>query len=107
MVAKPTAKKKKWFVDRCEEGCQICGTKFPHLKNNGLQFSHIISPKDGGSDEEINCLALCPNCSTAFDVILKPAIYKALDKLSTRRIPESWEKGEGRKSIVEQLEERA
>ncbi len=36
MVAKPAAKKKKWFVDRCEDGCQICGTKFPHLKNNGL-----------------------------------------------------------------------
>jgi 5-methylcytosine-specific restriction endonuclease McrA len=98
MVAKPTAKKKKWFVDRCEDGCQICGTKFSKLKNNGLQWSHIISSKDGGSDEEINCLVLCPNCSVAFDVILKPAIYKALDKLNTRRIPESWENGEGRKS---------
>ena len=98
-MVKPTAKKKMWFVDRCKGGCQICGTKIPHLKNNGLQWSHIISSTiDGGSDEEINCLALCPNCSVAFDVILKPAIYKALDKLNNGIIPESWENGEGRKS---------
>lgn len=93
MAAKPTAKKKKWFKDLCEGGCQFCGVKVPDP-----QWSHIISKNDGGSDEEINCLALCPNCSVAFDVILKPAIYEALDKLNDRRIPESWEKGEGRKS---------
>ena len=99
MAAKSTAKKKKWFVDRCEDGCQICGTKFPHLKNNGLQWSHIISPNDGGSDEEINCLVLCSNCSVAFDVILKPSIYGALNKLNCRIVPDSWENGEGRKGI--------
>lgn len=98
-MVKPTAKTKKWYVDRCEYGCQICGTTFPHLKNNGLQWSHIISQNDGGSDEEINCLVLCPNCSVAFDVILKPAIYKALDKFYCGMMPKSWENGEGRKGI--------
>ena len=98
MAAKPTAKNKKWFIDLCEDGCQICRMKNPHLKNNGLQFSHIVSKKiDSGNDEKVNCLALCPNCATAFDVILKPAIFMALDKLNNRLTPESWENGEGRK----------
>lgn len=97
MAAKPTAKKKKWFVDLCDNGCQICGRKFPYLKNNGLEWSHIISKKDGGKDEEINCLALCRNCSVSLDVIIKPAIFNALDKLNERKVPESWENGEGRR----------
>lgn len=97
MTAKSTAKKKKWFIDLCENGCQICGTKLPLLKGNGLEFSHIISKKDGGNDEEINCLALCPNCSTAFDLVLKPAIFNALDKLNNNLVPESWENGESRR----------
>ena len=99
MTAKSTAKRKKWFIDLCENGCQICGTKLPHLSSNGLEFSHIISKKDGGNDEEINCLALCPNCLTAFDLILKPAIYNALDKLNDKIVPGSWENGESRKKV--------
>lgn len=93
MAAKPTAKKKKWFIDLCKNGCQFCGVKRPMLKNNGLEWSHIISKNDGGSDVEINCLALCPNCSLTFDRILKPTIYNALDKLNNRLVPESWETG--------------
>jgi len=57
------------------------------------------SQKDGGNDEEINCLALCPNCATAFDLILKPAIYNALDKLNDKIVPDSWENGESRKGV--------
>ena len=98
MAAKTTAKKKKWFIDLCDGGCQICGTKLPHLNNYGLEWSHIISKNDGGNDEKTNCLVLCPNCSLAFDIILNPAIYSAVDKLNGKIVPESWKNGEGRKS---------
>lgn len=98
MAAKTTAKNKKWFVDLCEKGCQICGMKFHGQKNNGLKWCHIVSKKDGGNDESVNCLALCPNCEYAFDVIIKPAIYVALEKSDSRTVPESWKRGEGRKS---------
>jgi len=95
-MAKTAAKRKKWFVDLCEKGCQICGIKFPNLKNNGLQWSHIVSIKMGGRDTKGNCLALCPNCETSFDVIAKPAIYRALMEFTGGKVPENWEHGEGR-----------
>lgn len=99
MAAKQTAKEKKWFIDLCGKGCQICGSKFPNLKHNGLKFSHIISKKvDNGTDEKENCLALCPNCADVFDVVMKPAIYLALEKFNNKIVPESWKTGEGRKS---------
>ena len=67
-----TAKKSKWFRDKCQDGCQICGFKLSGLESNnhGLEFSHIVSKKDGGSDKKINCLALCPNCAYSFDIVL-------------------------------------
>ena len=100
MAAKSTAKDKKWFVDLCEKGCQICGAKFPNMKNNGLHWSHIISKKDGGNDEEVNCMALCPNCSFTFDLVIKPTIYMAVEKFNnSRTVPESWKNGENRKSM--------
>lgn len=98
MVAKTTAKKKRWFIERCEKGCQICCAKRPSRKNYGLQFSHIVSRKDGGRDTQVNCLVLCPNCSDSFDLILKPAVYEALKKLTKGKAPESWRDGEGRLS---------
>lgn len=98
MVAKTTAKRKKWFVDLCEKGCQICGIKFPNLKNNGLQWSHIVSTTVGGRDTKDNCLALCPNCETSFDIVVKPAIYRALMELAGGKVPENWKEGEGRRS---------
>ncbi len=98
MAAKSTAKDKKWFIELCDKGCQICGVKFPNQKNNGIQFSHIISKKDNGKDEQINCMALCPNCSSAFDLVIKPAIYAAVKKFNNKTVPESWKDGEGRRS---------
>ncbi len=101
MAAKSTAKDKKWFVDLCEQGCQICGAKFPNLKNNGLKFSHVVSKKiDKGTDEKVNCLALCPNCADVFDIVIKPAIYDALEKLNNKTVPDSWKNGENRKSSL-------
>jgi hypothetical protein len=96
MSAKSTAKKKKWFIRKCEDGCQICGIKIPGPSNYGLEFSHIINKNAGGGDTEINCLALCPNCAYSFDYILKPAIYNALEELNNKKVPENWKDGEGR-----------
>ncbi len=98
MAAKSTSKKKRWFVELCENGCQICGTKFHGQKKNGLKFAHIISKKiDNGTDEKVNCLALCPNCADVFDVVIKPAIYDALEKFNNKTVPASWKDGEGRR----------
>lgn len=93
-----TAKKSEWFRDKCEHGCQICGFKLSKLdtKNRGLELAHIVSEKDGGSNEKINCLALCPNCAYSFGVVLKPAIYAAFQELQIDNVPESWKDGEGR-----------
>ena len=88
-------KDSKWFRELCDEGCQICGTKL-HGKNNGLEWSHIISTKDGGKNEQDNCLALCPNCAYALDFVIKPAVFKAAKKYSKKKVPESWVDGEGR-----------
>ena|SRR3990172_11480896 len=97
-MVKSTAKDKKWFIDLCEKGCQICGRKFPGQKNNGLEFSHIISNDESGNDKKENCLALCPNCAYAFDVVIKPSIYEAFAQFNNKFVPENWKNGEGRKS---------
>jgi len=86
-----TAKKSKWFRDRCELGCQICGVKFSGRKNNGLVFSHII--EDGPLKKE-NVLALCPNCEDSFDKTLKPALYEAITKHAGGKVPKVWGKSE-------------
>ncbi len=87
-MSRSTAKKKKWFVDKCKNGCQICGSRFPGRNNNGLVIGHII---ENGSDSDINCLALCPNCEKSFDIILKPILFKAIKEINDGKIPESWE----------------
>lgn len=96
MVAKTTAKRSRWFIERCKKGCQICGSKRPSRKNYGLQWSRIVSKKDGGGDTEVNFLAICPTWSDSFDLVLKPAIYESLNQFTDGNVPESWEDGEGR-----------
>lgn len=98
MGAKTSAKRSRWFEERCKDGCQICGSRRPGLKNCGLQWSHIISKMDGGGDNQVNCLALCPTCSDSFDLVMKPAIYDALKHYRDGKVPESWKSGEGRLS---------
>lgn len=91
-----TAKRSKWFRKLCEDGCQICAVKFPHLPKNGLQFAHIVSTKVGGGNARVNCLALCPNCERSFDIVIKHALYDALKTYTGGKVPENWEHGEGR-----------
>ena len=82
-----TVKKKKWFRDICEEGCQICGKKFPGRNNNGLIAAHII---ENGPNTKVNYLALCPNCEKSFDKIIKRAVYNAISKINKGKIPDDW-----------------
>jgi len=96
MAANSIAKKRKWYIELCKGGCQLCGRKIPTLTNNGLEWSHIISKNDGGTDEQVNCLALCPTCSRAFDTVIKPALYNAFKKVSIKDMPDNWKNGEGR-----------
>jgi hypothetical protein len=98
MPVNPDAKKRKWFREKCLNGCELCGRKIPTLPNNGLQWSHIISNNDDGKDEKVNNLALCPTCSLAFDTVIKPAIFKSFNHYKVGQIPGSWENGEGRLS---------
>lgn len=96
MPANSVAKKRKWYKEKCLNGCELCGRKVPSLSNNGLQWSHIVSNSDGGKDEKINNLALCPTCSLTFDTVIKPTIFKSFKHYNVRQVPESWENGEGR-----------
>jgi 5-methylcytosine-specific restriction endonuclease McrA len=86
-MSKSTTKSRDWYKKRCDEGCQICGAKFPGRKNNGMIMSHII---DSGSNIKENLLALCSNCEKSFDEIIKPAIYKAIMIHNNGKIPEEW-----------------
>jgi 5-methylcytosine-specific restriction endonuclease McrA len=96
MPASQQAKNSKWYKEKLANGCELCGRKIPTLENNGLEFSHIISKNDNGTNQQFNCLALCPTCSIAFDTVIKPALYKAFTELNIREIPLNWKNGEGR-----------
>jgi hypothetical protein len=62
--------------------CEWCGWKA------GRRFaSHII---DEGPEKDWNAISLCPNCSTVFDELVRPKLYKALKEF--KRLPKSWKK---------------
>lgn len=90
-----STKKTEWYKGRVQRGCEICGYKQEHLKNNGLELCHIVEPKNHGTSGEYNCLLLCPNCHVAFDNVIKRAVYIALhlNKWSEGYVPESWRVG--------------
>jgi len=70
----------------------MCGHMKPGLPSRGLNEAHIIR----GSHEQDNSLFLCKNCSDALDLVLKPAIFRALTLYNSGRVPDDWEKAEGR-----------
>jgi len=53
----------KWQV-RSEQdfACDDCGTK-----PRKLEIHHIVPQRNGGSDERINAVGLCPNCHDEWD----------------------------------------
>jgi hypothetical protein len=87
-----TSKKTIWWSKRIAGGCEFCGRRLDNIPHNGLDFCHIVSLKDEGTNHQENILALCPNCHQYFDYIVKPAYYWKLRPMC----PESWRTGEGR-----------
>lgn len=64
--------------------CEWCGW------GTGRRFaSHII---DEGPEREWNALSLCPNCSTIFDEVIRPKLYRALKEWGAKSLPASWSK---------------
>ena len=64
--------------------CDWCGW------SAGRRFaSHII---DEGAEADWNALSLCPNCSTVFDEVIRPKLYKALCNYGAKGLPGSWSK---------------
>jgi ssDNA-binding Zn-finger/Zn-ribbon topoisomerase 1 len=49
--------------------------------------AHII---DEGKERDWNAISLCPNCSTVFDEVVRPALYRALKEWGATNLPESW-----------------
>lgn len=75
--------------------CEMCGFQTPRLANRGLQASHIVAEKDGGTDSPDNALVLCNNCAELFDRLIKPVLFKALDQMGIKA-PRGWKTAEGR-----------
>jgi hypothetical protein len=64
--------------------CQWCGWQ------SGRRYAaHII---DEGPERDWNAISLCPNCSTVFDEVIRPILYKALKKFGATGLPNSWKK---------------
>jgi len=64
--------------------CLICGW------HAGRRFAcHIIDEMD---KPEVNGISLCPNCSTVFDEVLRPLLYRALKEYGCEGLPVSWSK---------------
>ncbi len=56
----------------------------------GRRFAaHII---DEGPERDWNALSLCPNCSTVFDEVVRPKLYRALKEYGVKGLPMSWSK---------------
>jgi hypothetical protein len=65
----------------------------------GRRFAaHII---DEGPERDWNALSLCPNCSTVFDEIIRPKLYRALKEWGTTNLPKSWIKDNKISLVVE------
>lgn len=70
--------------------CQMCGASWIDR-----DAAHIIDQKEWKKkvkqDSVINGIALCPNCHRAFDVNLRPRLFRALEKYGSINLPGSWE----------------
>ena len=81
----------KWIEDHAGAGCAFCGHVNPGLPKPGLVQFQIV--RNAGRAD--NYLALCRNCAASFDMVLKPAIFRALVEHNEGRVPESWKHGDG------------
>jgi len=62
--------------------CEWCGWQ------SASRFaSHII---DEGPEKDWNLLSLCPNCSSVFDDVIRPKLYRALKECGAKKLPKKW-----------------
>jgi hypothetical protein len=57
--------------------------------------AHIVDEQKSAGEGQWNALALCPNCSTVFDELIRPKLYRALIKWKPEleaMLPQSWRK---------------
>lgn len=65
--------------------CEWCGW------DAGRRFAcHIIDEVKSLGDGRWNAISLCPNCSTVFDEVIRPKLYKALSEYGSKGLPKSW-----------------
>jgi predicted restriction endonuclease len=78
----------------------MCGSKYPLP-----EAVHIVDEKEWvgkfGQDSKVNGMPLCPNCHKVFDEILRPYLYKALQKFGVSDLPMSW-KHDNKITVTEQ-----
>ena len=69
--------------------CVMCGATYPLP-----DAVHIIDKKEWtkaiGQDSKDNGIPLCPNCHRVFDEVLKPFLYRALDRFGSKNLPKGW-----------------
>ena len=98
---RPRMKRRRndWINSPVGRGCALCGHMKPGLPSHGLTEAHIIKDRT----ETENSMFLCKNCADSFDLILKPAIYRALMNLNDGKVPDNWEDAEGRQEKLPEV----
>lgn len=81
--------------------CVMCGKIYPLP-----DAVHIIDEREWkaklGQDSKVNGIPLCPNCHRVFDEVLRPYLYRALNKFGSNGLPNSWEKSNKISLVTEQ-----
>ena len=77
--------------DRQPLPCVMCGRVFPLP-----EAAHIIDGKEwrekAGAESQVNGIPLCPSCHKVFDEILRPYLFRALEKFGASGLPKCWAK---------------
>lgn len=82
-----TFKNTKMVKKVAAKPCEWCGWAA------GRRYAaHIIDEVKRGGKGHCNVLSLCPDCSTVFDEVIRPKLYKALAQYGATKLPESWRK---------------
>lgn len=78
--------------------CEWCG-----WQAGRRHAAHIIDEEKNTGKGHWNALSLCPNCSTIFDEIIRPKLYKALNEYGATGLPESWRKDNKISEAIEEV----
>ena len=80
----------------------MCGLTYPLP-----DAVHIIDQKEWknklNNDSKDNGIPLCPNCHRIFDEVLKPYLFRALNKFDSQNLPKGWSKSNKTKVTEQDL----